>query len=83
MQEAGHAERSGEALKHAAATETQGETAEAPVDQPVIRSTLERFVYAVDRTDHGVTGHVGLPVAIEAFHALGLAEAWGLRSVRT
>lgn len=72
MQEAGHAERSGEALKHPPPTEMQ---VEAAVDQPVIRSTLERFVYAVDRTDHGVTGHVGLPVAIEAFHALGVAEA--------
>jgi hypothetical protein len=46
-----------------------------PADQPVIRSSVERYVYAADRTDHGVTGHVGLPVALEAFHALGLAEA--------
>jgi hypothetical protein len=75
VQETGRPERSGEALKHAPPTETQVETAEAPVDQPLIRSTVERFVYAVDRTDRGVTGHVGLPVAIEAFHALGVAEA--------
>ena len=62
-------------MRHAAASEAQVEAAEAPVDQPLIRSTVERFVYALDRTDHGVTGHVGLPVAVEGFHALGLAEA--------
>ena len=35
---------------------------------------LEPFVYAVDRTENGVTGHAGLPVAIEAFHALGVSH---------
>ena len=49
-------------------------TAEA-VEQPVLHSTLERFVYAVDRTDHGVTGQAGLPVLLEAFHTLGVAAA--------
>jgi hypothetical protein len=77
MQEAGRPERSGDALKALPPTETRDETVEAVVDQPVIRSSVERFVYAADRTDHGVTGHVGLPVAIEGFHALGLAEACG------
>lgn len=43
--------------------------------QPIIRSSLERFVYATDRSDQGVTGLAGLPLAIEAFHALGLDEA--------
>ena len=47
----------------------------AEAEQAVIRSSLERFVYAVDRTDHGVTGHAGLPVMLEAFHALGLSAA--------
>ena len=45
------------------------------VPQPIIRSSLERFVYAPDRSDQGVTGLAGLPLAIEAFHALGLDEA--------
>jgi hypothetical protein len=47
--------------------------------QPVLRSSLERFVYAAERTDEGVTARVGLPGALEAFHALGLAascERW-------
>lgn len=43
--------------------------------QPIIRSSLERFVYATERSDEGVTGLTGLPLAIEAFHALGLYEA--------
>jgi hypothetical protein len=42
--------------------------------QPVIRSSLERFVYATERSDQGVTALTGLPLAIEAFHALGLHE---------
>ena len=42
--------------------------------QPIIRSSLDRFVYATDRSDQGVTGLAGLPLAIEAFHALGLDE---------
>ena len=45
------------------------------IDQPCIPSSLERFVYALERADEGVTGHVGLLLGIEAFHALGLAEA--------
>jgi hypothetical protein len=40
--------------------------------QPIIRSSLERFVYATNRSEEGVTGHAGLLLAIEAFHALGL-----------
>jgi hypothetical protein len=44
-------------------------------DQPVIRSWLGRFAVAAERTDQGVTGRAGLLPAIEAFHALGLAEA--------
>ena len=44
-------------------------------DQPVIRSGCERYVYALDRADHGVTGYAGLPVALEGFEALGLGEA--------
>ena len=44
-------------------------------DQPVIRSSLERFVLAVDRSDPGVTAYGGLPLAREAFAALGLGEA--------
>lgn len=43
--------------------------------QPLIRSTLKRFLYATDRSDEGVTGHAGLLLAIEAFHALGLPGA--------
>lgn len=43
--------------------------------QPLIRSTLKRFLYATGRSDEGVTGHAGLLLAIEAFHALGLHEA--------
>jgi hypothetical protein len=43
--------------------------------QPLIRSTLKRFLYATERSDEGVTGHAGLLLAIEAFHALGLHEA--------
>ena len=45
------------------------------VDQPVIRSACDRYVYALDRADRGVTGYAGLPVALDAFAALGLAEA--------
>lgn len=59
---------------------SKGETGGAAADrvvpaQPLIRSSLERFVYATERSDAGVTGHTGLLLAIEAFHALGLAEA--------
>jgi hypothetical protein len=43
--------------------------------QPVIRSSLERFVYATERSDEGVTGLTGLLLAIEAFHALGVYAA--------
>ena len=43
--------------------------------QPLLRSTLKRFLYATERSDEGVTGHAGLLLAIEAFHALGLHEA--------
>lgn len=43
--------------------------------QPVLPSSLERFVYAVGRTDGGVTAHVGLPVMIEGFHVLGVAAS--------
>ena len=43
--------------------------------QPIIRSSLERVVYTTERSDQGVTGLTGLPLAIEAFHALGLHEA--------
>lgn len=43
--------------------------------QPIIRSSLERVVYATGRSDDGVTALSGLPLVIEAFHALGLAEA--------
>jgi hypothetical protein len=43
--------------------------------QPVIRSSLKRFLYATERSDEGVTGHAGLLVAVEAFHALGLQRA--------
>jgi hypothetical protein len=32
-------------------------------------------VYALDRADRGVTGYAGLPVALDAFEALGLGEA--------
>jgi hypothetical protein len=42
--------------------------------QPIIRSSLERFVYATNRSEEGVTGHAGLLLAIEAFHALGLKD---------
>lgn len=42
--------------------------------QPIIRSSLERFVYATERSDEGVTAMTGLPLVIEAFHSLGLAE---------
>jgi len=41
-------------------------------EQPLIRSSLKRFLYATERSDEGVTGHAGLLLAIEAFHALGL-----------
>jgi hypothetical protein len=44
-------------------------------EQPLIRSSLKRFLYATERCDEGVTGHAGLLLAIEAFHALGLHEA--------
>jgi hypothetical protein len=44
-------------------------------DQPLIRSTLKRYLYATERSDEGVTGHAGLLLAIEAFHALGLHGA--------
>lgn len=54
---------------------SRSKTKEAVVPpQPVIRSSLERFVYATERSDHGVTGLTGLPLAIEAFHTLGLGE---------
>jgi len=43
--------------------------------QPIIRSSLERFVYATARSDEGVTGLTGLLLAIEAFHALGVYAA--------
>lgn len=43
--------------------------------QPIIRSSLKRFVYATDRSDEGVTALTGLFLAIEAFHALGLYAA--------
>lgn len=43
--------------------------------QPIIRSSLKRFVYATERSDEGVTGLTGLLLAIEAFHALGLYAA--------
>jgi len=43
--------------------------------QPVLPSSLERFVYAVGRTDGGVTAHMGLPVMIEGFHVLGVAAS--------
>jgi len=46
-----------------------------PERQPRIRSGLERFVYATERGDEGVTGFGGLPVLLEAFHALGVAKA--------
>jgi hypothetical protein len=42
--------------------------------QPKIRSGLERFVYAAERSDEGVTGLAGLPVLMEGFHALGVAK---------
>jgi hypothetical protein len=42
--------------------------------QPIIPSSLARFVYSSERSDQGVTGLCGLPLAIEAFHALGLDE---------
>lgn len=42
--------------------------------QPLIRSSLKRFLYEVERSDEGVTGHAGLLLAIEAFHALGLDQ---------
>ncbi len=48
---------------------------EIQADQPVIRSSLERFVLAVDRSDPGVTAYAGLPLAMETFAALGLGEA--------
>jgi hypothetical protein len=32
-------------------------------------------VYALDRADRGVTGYAGLPVALDAFEALGMGEA--------
>lgn len=41
----------------------------------MIRGGCERYVYELDRTDHGVTGYAGLPVALDGFEALGLAEA--------
>jgi len=50
-------------------------TQDPQAHQPIIRSSLDRFVYATDCSDHGVTGLAGLPLAIEAFHALGLDEA--------
>jgi len=75
MPKARRPERSEDALSALAPTETQDEPVEPAADQPVIRSSLERFVFAADRTDHGVTGHVGLPIALEGFHALGLAQA--------
>jgi len=55
--------------------ERQRETSEGAGGQPVLRSSLERFVYEVGRTDGGVTAHVGLPVMIEGFHVLGLAAS--------
>lgn len=49
---------------------------EAPIEpQPIIRSSLQRFVYTTERSDEGVTALTGLPLAIEAFHTLGLADA--------
>ena len=42
--------------------------------QPIIPSSLARFVYSTERSDQGVTGLCGLPLAIEAFHALGLDQ---------
>jgi hypothetical protein len=43
--------------------------------QPRIRSGWKRFVYATERSDEGVTGFAGLAVLMEAFHALGVAQA--------
>src|SRR5262245_13729482 len=43
--------------------------------QPIIRSSLKRFVYATERSDEGVTALSGILPAIEAFHALGIYEA--------
>ncbi len=43
--------------------------------QPLIRSSLKRFLYATERSDEGVTAHAGLLLPIEAFHVLGLPEA--------
>ena len=51
------------------------ETSEGAAGQPVLHSSLERFVYAAGRTDGGVTAHVGLPVMLEGFHVLGLAAS--------
>lgn len=53
----------------------RGDTEERERAQPLIRSTLKRFLYSTERSDEGVTGHAGLLLAIEAFHALGLHEA--------
>jgi hypothetical protein len=55
--------------------EKHRETSEGAGGQPVLRSSLERFVYAVGRTDEGVTAHVGLPGMIEGFHVLGVAAS--------
>lgn len=43
--------------------------------QPRVRSSLERFVYDTSRSEDGVTALAGLPLAIQAFHAFGLAQA--------
>ena len=43
--------------------------------QPLVRSSLERFVYDTERSEGGVTALAGLPLAIQAFHAFGLAKA--------
>ena len=40
-----------------------------------VRSTLANFAVAVDRTDAAGTSFAGLPLAVEAFHQLGLPGA--------
>ena len=62
-------------MKTDRADERQSETSEGAGGQPVLRSSLERFVYAAGRTDGGVTAHVGLPVMIEGFAVLGVAAS--------
>ena len=62
-------------MKTEPAEERPRETSEGAGGQPVLPSSLERYVYAVGRTDGGVTAHVGLPVMLEGFHVLGVAAS--------